>query len=308
MRKDPFQGKEKNYIRRLDYANHVVPMRKKKGEKIIYFGLPSPGMRDVQMWSEELAHIFAIERDPNSSQLIQRKSTEIGVRGITTIVELTLGEVAEILSVKERHLSQETSGYTTATQERLKRLRHSSFDVVNIDLCGGLVYSDAASDDTYVDHIMSVVEHQKRVGGNFEMLLTFQLRDTGADDYEKWIIETLDQVEKEGKDTEEMRKYYLSKDYTEQSIHLRRMSFCVPSWILKECFESFLIKPGILVKYNNFIHLTFSFKERSQSGAFGEWPPTEELLQLLQLDVRRVFQDKNEDLQIEQVSSPSFSR
>jgi hypothetical protein len=173
MRKYPFQSKEKNYIRRLDYANHVVPMRKKKGEKIIYFGLPSPGMRDVQMWSEELAHIFAIERDPNSSQIIQRKSTEIGARGITTIVEITLGEVAEILSVKERHLSQEISGYTTATQERLKRLRHSSFDVVNIDLCGGLVYSGAASDDTYVDHIMSVVEHQKRVGGDFEMLLTF---------------------------------------------------------------------------------------------------------------------------------------
>lgn len=308
MSKDPFQSEEKKYIRRLDYANHVVPTRRRKGEKVVYFGLPSPGMHDVEMWSDELAHIFAIERDPNSSQLIQRKAAEIDLRPITTIIELPLSEVAEIMSVEGEYLSEAVSSYTRITQERLTKLRQSSFDIINIDLCGGLIYSGDKKDKTYVNHILSIIEHQKRVGGNFEMLLTFQLRDTGADDYDKWISNTLDQIERGGRDVEKMRKFYLHEDYTNVSIHLRRMSFCIPSWILKECFEEFIIKPGVLIKYNNFIHLTFSFEERSQTGAFGEWPPTEELLQLLQLDVRHIFQDDNGALQIDQIPSPSFNR
>jgi hypothetical protein len=125
MSTTPYSSQHKNEIRALD-KNLVQSLYHQAGRRLSYLGLPSPWMGDVESWLECLDVICAIEED---QRLIPDMVDKAYTLGCMHKLHYYLGDIDQIL--------------VTGVDARRKGIvDFFPVDLINLDYCGGLVYSD----------------------------------------------------------------------------------------------------------------------------------------------------------------------
>ena len=134
------------------------------------------------------------------------------------------------------------------------------------------------------------------------LVTTYQIRDTGAKDYDTFIRNTFKAMGETV--SEEVKKYYLDSNYAEHSHHLRRMRFCIPVFLFKLCYNKYKLKLRKVVKYKNLVTLVMFFEPRSSMSALGSWPPVPEIQQIMDEKIYDLSYT-NGKVAFEPLSSPS---
>jgi hypothetical protein len=111
------ESKEKQFIRDHIYTNDIIPLRKELDRPLVYFGLPSPRMRDVDQWKAALGETIAVERDEGKARGIYRRASSLQIRKSLLLLEMDLNQVTYILSLDESPFNAEISELPRHTQK-----------------------------------------------------------------------------------------------------------------------------------------------------------------------------------------------
>jgi hypothetical protein len=305
--RNPFESREKTQLREFAFVRHINKLRQEADRKLVYFGLPSAGMLDVKSWKSVIGHVFAIESDPHLAERMCRTAVQQGIRKTMTLLEMKLSDVLSFLGTEEHNISLKLDQYTRATQDKLLSLRRTAIDIVNLDLCGGFLYPDSNKESKHPQGLENLIYHQQKFSASFLLILTYQVRDTGAGDYDLFISETLDILGNFGLDTDCAREYYLSSESSDHPLHLRRMRFSIPSYVLKVAYDHFRVKMGRAYYYKNFYHAVFRMDPRKDQGALGTWPPVDELIELLHTPLIHLTSRGSSGIQKDELSGPAIT-
>ena len=288
---NPFpESPEKQYLRRL----HLLTLSERRNalkRPLTYMGLPSAEMFDVRLWKRLLGEIVAIERDPAVADTMYRTAEYLGVREKTIIIEDSLTGFSDWLVLDARRVESSIMHLSAAEQLKIHRCRSLRYDLVNLDLCGGFLYpkrGERTSDNLVL--LQNLVAFQSQHRTPFLLLLTFNLRDTGRDDYETFIDETLGGAASHGWDTTELLKFYNTESgSSSQPLNLRRLRFCVPAYLHRVAYQSFQVRSLGAWYYKRFYHTALSFELRDTKGVLGvPWPPPDEIKELLHAPMTRL--------------------
>lgn len=282
---NPFpESPQKAYLRRI-HLKDLASLKERLGRGLAYFGLPSAEMRDVKVWRPLLQHITAVERDPLVASYMYRNAMKLGIRDKTVVIENTLSETCRLLAMEDRDIKLSLSQLRQVEQDKLRRVRSITHDVINLDLCGGFLYS--GSDNA--DMLRNLMKFQAVHRSPFYLVVTFHTRDTGGDDYATYITEALDQLEAVRVDTTQVREFYLAEKVEDQPRNLRRLRFCVPAYLQKVTYEDFQVTSRGAWYYKTFYHTALLFEPRTKKGALKlPWPPIDEFRALLNTPMKRI--------------------
>jgi hypothetical protein len=303
---NPFpESLQKAYIRRI-HLKYLADYKQSVGRDLAYFGLPSAEMLDVKTWQTVLHHITAVERDQDIALLMYRTAQKMGVRGKTIIVEMDLVELSRLLAMEDKDANLSLAELSQPEQKKIRRIRSISHDLINLDLCGGFLYPRERGDSDNVKLLRYLMEFQARHKQPFILIITFNLRDTGKDDYESFIAEALNQLERNNLDVSKVRSYYMAKEVKGQPPNLRRLRFCVPAYIHKIAFEHFQMRSLGAWYYKTFYHTALFFEPRKGKSALGlVWPPIDEFKELLQTRLIHIV-DTDENIVLKELPAPSL--
>lgn len=296
--RNPFPESEaKQFLRRL----HLSFLSRRKydlGRGLNYLGLPSGDMLDVNLWSNVLDHITAIERDPAVAVMMLQRARRIGVRSRMTLLEMDLADALSLIAGDEAG----ASGLSISQQQKLRQARSIAYDVVNFDMCGGFLYPTLDKNSENARIIRHLVDFQARKQRSFFFLITYQVKDTGADEYDKYIDGTLStlgntlvSLGKSDHKVTELKTFYLSGgSINGQSPHLRRYRFCIPTFLHEVADYAFQVHGIGSWYYKNLYHLAASFELRQGGSVLGRgpWPPYDEVKQLLELPLVQLKHDR----------------
>jgi len=161
-------SREKRELRRRDYRM-ISNMADVVGSKLDYCGLPSVEFLDVLCWSDRIKSVTSFENDPDSYQdmLIVRDSLEFPFR-----VSINPDGCDNILA----YLSNESY----------------SFSLYNIDLFGGMIYTVQSKTKNVKENksttaFQQLFAQQGRSRQSFVLITTFNVRDSGAKDYNEFM-------------------------------------------------------------------------------------------------------------------------
>ena len=287
--KNPFpETTEKSFLRDRIYIDHILSLEKDLERQLVYFGLPSGEMEDVVRWNNSLQKIIAVERDEDVSLKMRTKAGRIGIRDKIIILDLDMSDVSRYLGMKSPIFRSESQNLLSETANKLKRVRNTKIDVANLDYYGGFLYPTDDDENKHSETLKDLVEHQREFGGKFLVILTFQSRDTGASEYDRFIRQTIDRMDITKDNSEELINYYTEEGYCEVPIHLRRMIFSVPIYSLKISFDYFRVNLLKSISYKNFYSTVLQFYPRKEKGALGSWPPSSEIKNILSKSTYRV--------------------
>jgi hypothetical protein len=304
---NPFpESDQKAFLRRYHLNNYLIPHKERIGRNLTYFGLPSAEMYDVELWSRALAHIVAVERDSNTALRMYRTAQRIGVRERLTILEMDLVEAARILALEEKEAELSISLHSAPIARNVRLARSTGFDVLNIDMCGGFLYPKSKrSESSYEQMLRNLISYQARHSASFILIVTFSTRDTGKSEYEKFILETLKFLSTSGSNVKEVKSFYTAKNIPGHPSNLRRLRFCVPTYLHKISYEDFEVQGLSSWYYKTFYHTAFYFASRQSKGVLGPWPPVDELKDLLNTPLKKVIAD-NGEITLEVLHAPSI--
>src|SRR5690606_35167018 len=152
----------------------------------------------------------------------------------------------------------------------------------------------------------NLINLEARHKQGFLLILTFNLRDTGADEYEYFIRETLGRLQEVAKtDTANLLKWYLEDTDADQPPNLRRLRFCVPLYLLKEALQNYQIHPVGYWYYKTFYHASLYFEPRMGGSVLGSiWPPIDELRTLLNFPMFRLEADVTRQVVFRELTVP----
>lgn len=298
--KNPFpDSAEKQYLRRL----HLIDFAKLKmqfGEDLVYFGLPSAEMLDVKMWKTMLRRITAVERDSYVAESMYETAWQLGLGERTVIIESDLVETLRLLSLQD----DESLGHLPPVeQKKFRDTRHIFHSVFNIDMYGGFFYPKADEPSENMKLFRSLIQWQSRHRKPFILILTFSLRDQGNIDrtYEKYIKETLKEVANFNIEISAVQNYYLTENVRNQPQNLRRLRFCIPTYLQRVALDSFQVINLGSWYYKTFYHAKFLFEPRLETSALGlTWPPLDEFKELLKAPMKKV----NKNLKLTDLPAP----
>ncbi len=154
----PYSSQDKELIRSLD-KELVRDLYEQAGRCLRYLGLPSPWMGDVESWLEYLDIICAIERD---EKLIPDMVDKAFTLGCLHYLHYFLGDIDQILIDGMDNRGKGIEGFFPV-------------DLINLDYCGGLVYSDFR----HIEALESCIRLQAKTiqsmesEGNFPHFLLF---------------------------------------------------------------------------------------------------------------------------------------
>jgi hypothetical protein len=309
MSDNPFpESEQKAYLRRL-HLKYLSDHKRLIGRGLAYLGLPSAKMLDIKVWKPVLDHITAIERDPRVALSMYRTAHQLGVRDKTSIVEKSLYEAVRLLAMDETDIHIYLPQLYPSEREIIQKVREISHDVINIDLCGGFLYprSDGSSENTEtLKHILAI---QARHKSPFILITTFSTRDTGKDDYDYFISETLDQLIAMGIDASKVKEFYLAKNITDQPRNLRRLRFCVPAFLQKTTLNDFRMRGYKAWYYKTFYHALLVFEPRKRGSALGlAWPPIDEFEEVLNMPLLHIGLSSNDEVILTELPTPPLRR
>lgn len=264
-------------------------------------------MLDVRIWQEVLGHITAIERYADVALDMCRTAQLIGVRGRTAVIELPLAEAMRLLALGEQDANLAISQLPFPLQQRIRCIRSVKHDVINVDLCGGFLYPRENGEAENAELLKNLVLFQARQKNPFLLIITFNLRDTGKDDYDQFIAETLIALDNIDIKTDELREFYLGKGVrAEQPANLRRLRFCLPTFLQKIAYEKFEVTSlGAWYYKSAFYHTALFFQPRYGTSALGlTWPPIDEFRTLLRAELQLVKADPEGNVSIRELPAP----
>lgn len=308
---NPFDSIQKQYIRSL-HLHYFSSRRRSLKRNLNYFGLPSGFMADVRLWRAVLGSITAVERDPLAVLEMYRSAQLLGVRQRTTILRMSLEEAVELLAMDDRHVKYPLQEFRKVEQESVRHVRRTDHDIVNIDLCGGFVnprFHDEDNDteeSANTEMLKNVIAMQSRRRAPFTLLISFETRDKGAQSYKRFIDRALHQLQENGADVGELRKYYEPDRVAKQPVLLRRFRFCVPMFLSKISVDDFQIMGGRAWYYKNYYTARWVFEPRRGVSALRmPWPPPSEIRDVLNTPLTRV-EVKDGEIVTEELPAPSF--
>lgn len=300
---NPFpESKEKEYLR-LKHFTFFTECKRNLGRDLSYFGLPSAEMLDIKLWKNVLCNIVAVEREEKIALMMYRTATIIGVRPKTIILENDLLEITKLLVLDDKYTKQ--LQLSSSEQEKIQKARSIKYDIINLDLCGGFLYpkSDGHSDNAEI--MSNLINYQAKHKHPFTLIITFNLRDTGIEHYNAFIEETLHVLNKLNIDTSELRDYYLSPEVDNQPPNLRRLRFCVPTYLHKIAFNNYQVKSLGAWYYKTFYHTALYFEPRKGVSILSNvWPPIDEFKELMKNTMIRVDENMNRELEFYELSAP----
>lgn len=303
---NPFpESLQKAYLRRY-HLKLLVEFRKSIGRNLNYFGLPSAEMLDISIWKSVLEHIVAIERDIETARILARTAMKLQVRSKTIIIARDLAEtlkLIELTNVEARYINTEEQ---LSPADRNSIIQASSFpyDVVNIDLCGGFLHPTGESSKN-LELISSLVNIQKRYLSPFYLIITFSLRDTGGDHYDTFIKDVLESFARQGHNTDELEEFYLTDtEYQDQPKNLRRLRFCVPTYIHKVAYDYYEVLLKGAWSYKTFYHTVLQFIPRYRTSVLGTWPPLNETIGLINAPLYRLEPTNSEEVNSYELVAP----
>ncbi|MGI8687243.1 MAG: hypothetical protein ACR2M3_01575 [Thermomicrobiales bacterium] len=270
-------------------------------------------MIDVRLWAHVIDHITAIERDPDIALMMLQKAQRLGVRGRLTLLEMGLVDAMNMMAAEEASLPP----LSISQQQKLREARGIGYDIVNFDMCGGFLYPTLDKDSDNARVFRYLVDFQARRQRSFFLLVTYQIKDTGADEYDKYIDGTLstlsDTLTSLGRSTANVtnvRNFYLAKgSLSGQSPHLRRYRFSIPVFLHEVADYAFQVNALGSWYYKNLYHLIVSFDLRQGGSVLGRgpWPPYDEVKQLLEVPlVRLKYDKKTSEIQETALKAPSL--
>lgn len=288
-RGNPFPESEQKAFLRRHYLGILAEYKDSVGRKLGYFGLPSAEMRDVLVWKSLLGHITAVEREDGIALSMYRTASLIGVRDRTIIIERDLADTTRLLAYDDELAVTALSAMSPPLQDRIKKARSARHDVFNLDLCGGFLYPDNRGESENAAVLSNIINFQARRRLPFFLLLTFNLRDTGHDDYDTFIREALSELEARNVDVSEIMRFYLSKRVRDQPPQLRRLRFSVPAFVQKTALAKYLVTNLGGWTYKTFYNVGLFLQPRKGQSSLGMiWPPIDEFADLMGAPVTRV--------------------
>jgi hypothetical protein len=304
---NPFPDSEqKAYLRRLHFA-YLVNMRNSIGRDLHYFGLPSAEMLDVQLWRSVLGQITAVERESSLILPMYRKAEVIGVRSKLILLETNLVEATRLLALEERVANISIAQLSLPEQKKLLRARSVPYDVINLDMCGGFLYKRDQEERDNLQVLENLITSQSRFKNKFLLVLTFALRDTGREDYDQFIVESLSRLKDLGVNVEEVQDFYMTDKVVGQPPNLRKLRYCVPTYLHKVAHQSFQVRSLGAWYYKTFYHTALLFEPRKSKGALGQpWPPMDEFKELLRAKMIRVDVNDQQQIITKELIAPSL--
>ncbi len=289
---NPFpESDEKDYLRNYHLLHSLADQKEILGRPLNYFGLPSAEMRDVATWKPLLGSITAVERDPDVALALYKTAQKLGIRNRTIVIEMQLAEIAELLVMEEKQARLSLASLWPNVQENINKVRQVHYDIINLDLCGGFLYSKR-EESVNAKILRNLIEFQAKQKTAFILIVTFALRDMGREDYDKFIKETLDHLESLKINTKEVKEYYTAKKVEDQPPNLRRLRFCFPVYLHKIAFDYFQVRSLGSWYYKTFYHTALFFEPRKGRNLLGKaWPPLDEFKDLLRVQMIRLEAD-----------------
>lgn len=176
----PFVSTSNKDLIRKEFDKYVVEdYYRKKGEPLTYFGLPGLEIFDILEWREYLGKIIAVERDPYIRHFMRSKAFSEGFN--STNYQILFGDVDDVI-LKGEDLEGE-------------KPKESTFDVVNLDYEGGLVYKDLAGTSKRVSAIKKLFSLQQAEKKDFALFLTVNTRNRDWGEFDKTLDEVQNQLE-----------------------------------------------------------------------------------------------------------------
>ena len=290
---NPFpESIEKDYLRKFHLLHTLANYRESVGRSLAYLGLPSAEMLDVAMWKPLLNHITGIERDTDLALRMYRVAQKLGIREKTVIIEMPLAEITKLLAMEDKEVQLSLEQLRPSVQNKINLVRATTHDIINLDLCGGFLYRGKRAESENAKVLHHLVDFQAKQKTAFTLIVTFALRDTGKDDYNSFIVETLDHLDSLNIDTSEIREYYTTSDIQLQPPNLRRLRFCFPTYLHKIAFDNFQVSSLGAWYYKTFYHTALFFEPRKGRSALGKsCPPLDEFKELLRAPMTRLQTD-----------------
>lgn len=302
---NPFpESEQKAHLRRL-HLQYLAEFKRQIGRGLNYLGLPSAEMYDVKLWQPVLKHITAIEIVNDIALDMYRTAQRLGVRPDTIIIENSLAETARLLAMEEHDAKLSLAQMSLPEQEKIRKVRSLNQDVINLDLCGGFLYPDSHGESGNVKLLQNLIKFQSRHKNPFTIILTFNLRDTGGKDYDKFIKEVLSRFDNKNPTVSKLKQFYTAKEIKNQPLNLRRLRFCVPTYLHKLAYDFFQVRSRGAWYYKTFYHTALVCEPRQSRGVLGTWPPIDEVNELIRTPLTKVDY-KNENIVLTDLPAPSI--
>lgn len=255
----------------------------------MYFGFPSAEMKDVIVWQGLLKRVVAIERDRDIATSIAMTAESIGLRDKTVIIRRDLLEVSEWLSLDPSHRSAAISSLTPSLQSNINLISKDHFDIIYLDMYGGFVYLDDQGNSSNVNILNNLLRYQEQFRKPFYILVTYNLRDTGAGEYRRFVADTLSQLADNQNikpdNLEKVKSFYQSEENDTIPASLRRIRFSLPIFLMNSARHSYEIsefKSWYYVSSNHFFHASLRFTPRDRRSPLGStWPHLDEIRLLI---------------------------
>lgn len=300
------ESKQKQYLRRKHLA-YLASRKNTLARSLNYLGLPSAEMLDVEMWSSVLDSITAVEREEELIVPMKRKAQDIGVRSNLVVLEMDLLRASNLLALDDYTAHAVIGELSLPQRKSVQRARGIPYDVINLDMYSGFLYPKEREPTEAVVVLSNLIRYQARYKHPFVLILTYQLRDKGAEDYDAFISEALRELAKDSSGTETVdavREFYTAKRIVNQPPHLRRLRFCVPIYVHKVAHESYQVRSLGAWFYKNFYHTSLLFEPREWQGSLGRlWPPPDEIKELLEAPMTRI-EEKDGELVFTDLPAP----
>lgn len=176
----PFVSTPNKDLIRKEFDRHVIEDQYlRKGKPLTYFGLPGSEILDILEWSEYLGMIIAVERDLYTRHFMRSK---VFLKGFDPAsFQILFGEIDDIILKGE-----DLEG---------SRLQERSFDVINLDYEGGLVYKDLAGTSKRVGAIKKLFDLQEADKRDFVLLLTVNTRNRDWGEFDRTLEEVQNELE-----------------------------------------------------------------------------------------------------------------
>lgn len=305
LNQNPFpESREKQYLRRL-HLKFLLEYKKRENRDLAYFGLPSVNMLDVILWKDVLYHVTAVEKVSENALMMYRTAELHKIRDKCIIVEKDLAEILEILAMKDETCALTLSSMSPQVRQNIERVKNIKHDIFNLDFCGGFLYPDSEGNAVNAELFKNLIKYQSKHKHPFILIITFNLRDTGANQYDKYIVDSLNALKERGLDIEKLEEYYLADSIPDQPRNLRRLRFCAPIYIHQEAFNSFQVSCMGAWFYKTLYHTVLLFEPRIDNRTLGTlWPPLDECKALLRSKLTRIESCKDDSIELIELETP----
>lgn len=128
---------------------------------LMYCGMPSVEFLDVAAWHETLRSVCAVEMEDN---VLSDMRIEWDRRSLDLPIHFVHGNFLEFLLNTD-----------------------DVYDLYNLDFYGGFLYLAAGGNSRCVDAVRSLIHRHSQRNHSFVLIATFNVRDTGAKEYSKFI-------------------------------------------------------------------------------------------------------------------------